>query len=61
MYKILLCYAQTHTYIIYIERDCVRDKALLYKKKETNLSTRKGKQIRKIDMRRRKIILRKKR
>jgi hypothetical protein len=33
MYKILLCYAQTHKYIIYIERDCVRDKALLYKKK----------------------------
>jgi len=47
MYKILLCYAQTSTrreeredrdererkstYIIYIQRDCVRDKALLYK------------------------------
>lgn len=56
MYKILLCYAQTSTrrekeldekereskYIIYIERDCVRDKALLYKNEERRMMARRN-------------------
>jgi hypothetical protein len=55
MYKILLCYAQTHKYIIYIERDCVRDKALLYKKEEETFRRGWQKHIRKkYIMRRRK-------
>jgi len=48
MYKILLCYAQTHKYIIYIERLRERQSITVQKKerKKGTFLTRKAKQIR---------------
>jgi uncharacterized protein (UPF0335 family) len=54
MYKILLCYAQTHKYIIYIERLRERQSITVQKEKkeveeerrERTFLTRKVKQIR---------------
>jgi len=59
MYKILLCYAQTHKYIIYIERLRERQSITVQKKerKKGTFLTRKAKQIREREeemMRRRK-------
>ncbi len=47
MYKILLCYAQTHKYIIYIERLRERQSITVQKKERerSTFLTRKAKQI----------------
>jgi hypothetical protein len=48
MYKILLCYAQTHKYIIYIERLRERQSITVQKKeRRRTFLTREVKQIRK--------------
>jgi len=62
MYKILLCYAQTHKYIIYIERLRERQSITVQKEKSTFL-TRKAEQIRERekDMMRRKSFSKKER
>jgi len=63
MYKILLCYAQTHKYIIYIERLRERQSITVQKEKSTFL-TRKAEKIREREIERydekKKIILKKK-
>lgn len=60
MYKILLCYAQTHKYIIYIER--LRERQSITVQKETStFLTRKAEQIRERERYdEKKIILKKK-
>jgi hypothetical protein len=61
MYKILLCYAQTHKYIIYIERLRERQSITVQKKEKNTFRRGKAKQVRKRDiMRRRKSFSKKK-